>query len=318
VHPDSPHPVLPDIFSSSMDVFYAPHVYITEEKWDPEPWSDLESNSGSNSEECSRKDVFAPKMLRRHCLGKTKSYVKMASLESSVSTAASCNDCPDSAEEDCAIQEGQVHQSSFRVSKKCLRPAKRKREMFRKFVDTLKQRMWAEGPDFDLANVELPCSYRRDEIQKILESSTSTHASCIDSADSAEEDCAIQEGQVHQSSFKVSKCSYKYDETQKIVESSASTPASCNDCADSAEEDCAIQEGQVHQSSFKVSKQYSRPTKGQREMFRKFVDTLIQRMWAEGSDFDLANVEIPCSYKRDKIQKILDTVQHGLHVAHDG
>jgi len=153
----------------SMDVSCASHVYITEEKWDSEPWSDLESNSGSNSEECSRKDGFALKILRRHCLGKTTFYDKNASLESSVSTAASCNECAVSAEEDHSTQEGQVHRSSFKVSNKCSRPPKRNRKLFRKFVDTLIKRMWAEGSDFDLAKVELPCSYKRDKIQKVLD-----------------------------------------------------------------------------------------------------------------------------------------------------
>jgi len=283
------------MLASSMDESYASHVYTTEEKWDPEPWSDLESNSGSSSEECSGKDGFAPKILRRICLGKTKSYVKQTSLESSVSTAASCNDGAESAEEEeeeeeeakeetkCAIQAGQVHQSSFTVSKKHSRPPRRKREMFRKFVDTLKQRMWAEGSDFDLANVELPCSYKRDKIQKILESSVKTPASCNECAESAEEEEEEEE-----------------DEEEE-----------------EEEEDCAIQEGQVHQNSFKVPKKSSRPPKRQRDKFRKFVDILKQRMWAEGSNFDLANMELPCSYKRDKIQKILDTFRQGLHVVYD-
>jgi len=149
-----------------MDAFCASHIYITEEKWDPEPWSDLESASGSDSE---GKGCFAPRILRRHCLGKARPYDRAASLESSVSTAASSNDFADSAGEECAAQEGQVHQSSIKVSKKSSRPPKRERDKFRKFVETLKQRMCVEGADFNFANVEVPCAYNREKVQKILD-----------------------------------------------------------------------------------------------------------------------------------------------------
>jgi len=118
------------------------HVYLKEEKWDPEPWSDLESDSGSNNEERSGKDAYAPKILRRRCFGESGSLIKTISVESSGSTAS---------------------------SKKTSRPPKRERDKFRKFVADVVEKMLFEGADFNLDNVELPISYKREKIQKVLD-----------------------------------------------------------------------------------------------------------------------------------------------------
>jgi len=67
------------------------------------------------------------------------------------------------------------------------------------------------------------------------------------------------------------------------------------------------------QDDSKAHKKKTRPCKGKRNRFRKYVDRLKLQMIQGGTDFKLDDVEVPESFSKDKVIQILCKYQQEQH-----
>jgi len=152
-------------------------VFRTQEDWDPEYWSDIQSESDSDTERNQRglNAVLARGMLTRPYFNDSWDTLQKCSLEScSFSTASTSNDSCESAEgPEFQSEVGLALQQHLPKAKKTFRPGKSERERFRKFVDELKAKIRDDGANFNFETFVLPHAFNkklstRDKIRDIL------------------------------------------------------------------------------------------------------------------------------------------------------
>jgi len=149
-------------------------VYRTEENWEPESWSDIQSESDGENDQHTLNVVLAPDIWGTPCFDHSWVKHEACGLELSSSVTTSPSDFSRAHADifEFQTEASSVSQENTERSKKICRPGKSQRGRFRKFVDKLKARMQDAGASFDFDTLVLPTAFNknstRNKIRDIL------------------------------------------------------------------------------------------------------------------------------------------------------
>jgi len=149
-------------------------MYWTEEDWDTDYWSDLQSDSESENGKCSLDSAQALENLVLHCSQRSRSMHGVPRMQFCLSTATEAIDISREHAETPGLQ-AEANLASQQVAKRNtkIRPGKSERYGFRKFVEKLKEKVQDEGTQFNFDTLDIPPAFNkkvntREKIRDIL------------------------------------------------------------------------------------------------------------------------------------------------------